>query len=404
MKQITGFFSGCARLLLFGHRHYGIWMTVLMVLSLLGLNAYCRQLAFGLATTGMGDEVSWGAYIGNFTFLVGMAAAAVMMVIPAYLFKDEGMKKVVVVSELFAVSAVVMCILFILVDLGRPDRLWHLIPTLGVFNWPRSMLTWDMIALNVYLLLNLYVCLYVLFKTYRKESPTPALYLPVVFLAILWAPSIHTVTAFLFQGLSGRPFWHSGIIAPRFIASAFAAGPAFIILVFQIAKKYGALDAGDGVVSRLRVTVTVCLLINLFLVGSELFTEFYASSEHSVFFAFLFGLHGQALLAPWMWCALGMNLAAAAILLSPFRKNQRMLGAACVLAVVGIWVEKGIGFVIPGFIPSPLGDFVEYVPTVNELLICVGIWAFGLLTYTAMLKLAIPIISGEFSSEGTPAE
>ena len=397
MKEIKGFFSGCGHHLLSGHRDYGIWMTVLMVLSLVGLNAYCRQLAHGLATTGMGDEVSWGAYIGNFAFLVGMAAAAVMMVIPAYLFKDREMKRVVVFSELFAVAAIIMCILFVTVDLGRPDRLWHLIPPWGVFSWPRSMLTWDLIVLNGYLLLNLYACGYVLTCLYRGSEPVAALYIPVVLLAVAWAPSIHTVTAFLFQGLSGRPFWHSGIIAPRFIASAFAAGPAFMILVFRVVERYGGLTAGEKVLGRLRVTVTVCLLINLFLVGSELFTEFYGGSEHSVFFAFLFGVHGSGLLTPWIWCALAMNLAAAAVLLSPLRHKGRLLEAACGLVVVGIWVEKGIAFVIPGFIPSPLGDFVEYAPTLNELLVCVGIWAFGLLTYSAMLKVAIPIISGKFS-------
>ena len=275
------FIGDVGKSVLIGNRNYWIWMTFLFTFCLLGLNAYARQLAYGLFTTGMGDEVSWGLYIANFTFLVGMAAAAVMMVIPAYIFKDKDMHAVVIFSELFAVAAMIMCILFVTLDLGRPDRLWHMIPFIGFFNWPGSLLTWDVIVLTGYLLLNLYVCLYMLYKTYHGKKPNPTVFIPVVFLAIAWAPTIHTVTAFLFQGLGGRPFWNTGLVAPRFLASAFAAGPALMILVFSILKKLGAITFEGRVIDRIRVIVTVSLLINIFLAGSELFAEFYSESAHS---------------------------------------------------------------------------------------------------------------------------
>lgn len=372
---------------------YWLWVSVLTALSLVGLNAYARQLAHGLATTGMGDEVSWGLYIANFAFLVGMAAAAVMMVIPAYIFKDREMHKVVIFSELYAVAAMIMCLLFIIVDLGRPDRLWHMLPGPGYFNFPGSLLTWDVIVLNGYLLLNLWVCFYVLYKGFNDEKPRPLLYVPIVFIAIVWAPSIHTITAFLFQGLGGRPFWNSGLIAPRFLVSAFAAGPAFMVLVFKFLKTSGAINFEEKVIDRIRIIITVSLLINIFLAGSELFAEFYSESAHTIHISHLFGLHGTSLLAPWIWGALLLNLIAALILLSPFRRNPYFLIPACIMIVAGIWTEKGLGFVVPGFIPTPLGDFVQYVPSTNELLICAGIWAFGLLLYSFLLKSAIPIVN-----------
>lgn len=376
-----------------GSRAYWIWISTLLVLALLGLNAYARQLAHGLITSGMGDEVSWGLYIANFAFLVGMAAAAVMMVIPAYIFKDKEMHKVVIFSELFAVAAMIMCLLFIVVDLGRPDRFWHLIPFIGYFNWPGSLLTWDVIVLHGYLILNLYVCIYVLYTGFHGRSPKPILYIPIVFLAIGWAPSIHTVTAFLFQGLGGRPFWNTGLIAPRFLASAFAAGPAFMILVFTILKKLDAISFESGLIDRIRVIVTVSLLINIFLAGSELFAEFYSDSAHTVHISHLFGLHGASLLAPWIWASLAMNVLAAIILLSPARHKPLALIFSCIMIVIGIWIEKGLGFVVPGFIPSTLGDFVQYLPSFNEIMLCIGIWAFGLLLYTLFLKGAIPIVN-----------
>ena len=376
-----------------GSRGYWVWFTVLLALALLGLNAYARQLAHGLGTSGMGDEVSWGLYIANFAFLVGMAAAAVMMVIPAYIFKDKEMHKVVIFSELFAVAAMIMCMLFIFVDLGRPDRIHHMVPGIGYFNWPGSLLTWDVIVLNGYLILNLYVCAYFLYESFHGRRPKPILYIPVVFLAIAWAPTIHTVTAFLFQGLGGRPFWNTGLIAPRFLASAFAAGPAFMILVFTVLERLRAISIESSVIDRVRVIVTVSLIINIFLAGSELFAEFYSQSAHTVHISHLFGLHGISLLAPWIWASLGMNILAAFILLTPARRNPIALIVACIMIVVGIWIEKGLGFVVPGFIPSTLGDFVQYIPSANEIMICIGIWAFGLLVYTIFLKGSLPIVN-----------
>ena len=378
-----------------GSVYYWLWVTFLAAISFIGLNAYANQLAYGLGTTGMGDEVSWGLYIANFAFLVGMAAAAVMMVIPAYIFKDNEMHKVVIFSELFAIAAMVMCLLFIVVDIGRPDRLWHMIPGKGYFNFPGSLLTWDVIVLNGYLILNLWVCFYVLYKGFKGEEPKKFLYIPVVFLAIAWAPSIHTITAFLFQGLGGRPFWNSGLIAPRFLVSAFAAGPAFMVLVFKFLKTIDVIEFDEKVIDSIRTIITVTLLINIFLAGSELFAELYSDSEHTIHISHLFGLHGKSVLAPWIWGALTLNGIAALILLSPLRRNSVCLILACIMIVLGIWAEKGLGFVIPGFIPTPLGDFVQYVPSVNELLICAGIWAFGLLLYSFFLKAAIPIVNAE---------
>ena len=378
-----------------GSIYYWVWVTFLATVSFIGLNAYANQLAYGLGTTGMGDEVSWGLYIANFAFLVGMAAAAVMMVIPAYIFKDKEMHKVVIFSELFAIAAMVMCLLFIVVDIGRPDRLWHMIPGKGYFNFPGSLLTWDVIVLNGYLILNIWVCFYVLYKGFKGEEPKKYLYIPVVFLAIAWAPSIHTITAFLFQGLGGRPFWNSGLIAPRFLVSAFAAGPAFMVLVFKYLKTINVIDFDEKVIDSIRTIITITLLINMFLAGSELFAELYSDSAHTIHISHLFGLHGTSVLAPWIWGALTLNGLAALILLSPLRKNSICLILACIMIVLGIWAEKGLGFVIPGFIPTPLGDFVQYVPSANELLICAGIWAFGMLLYSFFLKAAIPIVNAE---------
>jgi len=240
-KNYFTFLRRCARIAFVGDWRYYTWMGALTVLCLLGLNAYCKQFAHGLITTGMSDEVSWGVYIANFTFLVGVAAAAVMMVIPVYIYNNEELHDLVIFGELLAVAAIIMCLMFVTVDLGRPDRFWHLIPGIGQLNFPASMLSWDVIVLNGYLLLNVHICGYLLYCRYQKKMPAKWFYVPFVFIAIVWAISIHTVTAFLYVGLGGRPFWNSAIVGPRFLASAFTAGPALIILAIQVVRRVTAI-------------------------------------------------------------------------------------------------------------------------------------------------------------------
>lgn len=376
------------------------WMAFLTVLSLIGLNAFARQFVEGLQVTGMTNQVSWGAYIANFTFLVGVAAAAVMLVIPAYIYKLDHMHKVVIFGELLAIAVIAMCLLFVTVDLGNPQRFMHLVPGIGKLNFPNSILSWDVIVLNGYLLLNMHICGYLLYCHYRGRKPTWAFYVPVVFLAIVWAISIHTVTAFLYVGLAGRPFWNHPIVAPRFLASAFTAGPALIILTFQLVRRMTSYWIGDESILTLRKIMTVAMIINVFLLFCELFAEFYTETEHVAAAKYLyFGLHGHNGLMPWIWSAVTLNCIGITILITPLARQFRWLNVACVTIFFGIWIEKGMGLIIPGFVPSPLGQVVEYLPTLTEALVCLGIWAFGALLYSWMLHIAIPILDGSLTEK-----
>jgi len=381
-----------------GSMKYYAWMTVLTILSLAGLYAFAEQTVNGLAVTGMTDQVSWGVYIANFTFIVGLAAAAVMLVIPAYIYNNKHLHDVVILGELLAIAAIVMCLLFVNVDLGRPDRFWHLTPVIGVFNFPISMLSWDVIVLIGYLILNVHICGYLLYMRYLNRQPSTLLYMPFVFIAIVWAISIHTVTAFLYVGLVGRPFWNAAIVAPRFIGSAFTAGPGLMILAFQVIRHYTNYKIDDEALRILRQIVTVSLLVNLFLLGCEAFKEFYAESVHSSSARYLFfGLEGYTQLRSWIWFAIVIETIAGVILVTPsLAKTMLYTNAACILAFVGIWIEKGMGMIVPGFLPTPLGEIVEYFPTMLETLMCIGVWSFGLLMYSWMIHLAVPILSGQF--------
>lgn len=395
VRNYAVFLYRCQREAFVGGWRYYTWMTLLTVLSLVGLHAYCKQLVDGLITTGMTDQVSWGVYIANFTFLVGMAAAAVMLVIPAYVYKDESFHDVAIFGELLAVAAIVMCLLFVTVDLGRPELFWHMIPGIGRFNWPVSMLSWDVVVLDGYLFLNVWICGNLIYAEYRGRKPSKLFYIPFVFIAMVWAISIHTFTAFLFMGLGARPFWNSAIVAPRFLASAFTSGPALLVLTLQVIRRYTPYRVTNETLLKMRSIIQVAMIINVFLLLCELFKEFYTVSHRLDSAQYLFfGLHGHYALVPWIWTAMLFNIIALVLLMLPQSKALRYLNVACVLSILGIWVEKGMGMVIPGFIPTPLGEIVEYTPSVNETLICLGIWAFGFLLYTFFLKATIPVLTG----------
>jgi Ni/Fe-hydrogenase subunit HybB-like protein len=400
IRNYFTFLWRCARIAFVGDWRYYAWMGALTVVALLGLNAYCKQFVHGLIVTGMSDQVSWGVYISNFTFLVGVAAAAVMMVIPVYIYDNEELHDLVIFGELLAVAAIIMCLLFVTVDLGRPDRFWHLIPGIGQFNFPSSMLSWDVIVLNGYLLLNVHICGYLIYCRYSNRKPGKWFYIPFVFIAIVWAVSIHTVTAFLYVGLGGRPFWNSSIVGPRFLASAFTAGPALIILALQIIRRVTHYTISDKALLTLRGIVQVSMLINVFLLANEVFKEFYSGNLHVASSKYLFlGLHGHHALVPWIWTAVAFNLIAMFLLVLPISRSLKWLNPTCVLCIVGIWIEKGMGLVIPGFIPTPLGEVIEYTPSLNETLVCLGIWAFGFLCYTIFLRMSVPILQGKLSKD-----
>jgi molybdopterin-containing oxidoreductase family membrane subunit len=376
-----------------GGLRYQLFLCLLAVFMLIGVYAYLVQFNLGLGVTNMSNIVSWGFYIANFTFFVGVAAAAVMIILPSYIYKDKDLHKVVIVGELVAIGALVMCLTFVFVDLGAPLQAWHLIPGVGIFNWPSSLLTWDILVLNGYLILNLSVPAYILFCHYHHRKPDERKYRPFVFLSIFWAFGIHLVTAFLYQGLPARPFWNNPLMGPRFLASAFAAGPALIIVVLGIIDTVTTFKIDDQVFNKLRRIIVVSAIINLIMLFSEIFKEFYLPTHHSLPAIYLyFGLDGYDSLVPWIWSAVGMNiLATVTLAFNPGKNNPLVLFPASILLFVGIWIEKGIGLIVPGLVPSPLGEIVNYAPSWVEVCITLGVLALGVFIVTLLLKPALII-------------
>lgn len=396
MARIIRNFFIALRQIVVGDKRYYAWLVFLGLFIIIGVNSYVDQLQRGLISTAMRDQVSWGFYISNFTFLVGVAAAAVLLVIPAYIYNFTPIKEIVLFGELLAITAITMCILFIMVDLGQPLRVWHLLPFIGTMNFPASLLAWDVVVLNGYLAINTVIVFYVLYRLSIGKEYKMSVIGPLIILSIPWAVSIHTVTAFLYNGLSARPFWNASILAPRFLASAFCSGPAIMLILFQLIRRYSEVQIENRAIFKIAELIAYAMAINLFLLGAEVFKEFYSGSIHSTPIEYLyFGLHGKARLVPWIWFATFLNISAFFLFLLPkTRENFTTLNMACVFVIIGVYIEKGMGLVTPGFVPDSLGEVYEYSPTTQEILVAIGIWAIGAMLYTFLLKLAVPIYTG----------
>ena len=371
---------------LIGGRKYWGLLGFLATLALLGLYFYLRQFNEGLAITGLARDVPWGLYISQFTFLVGVAASAVILVLPYYLHDFKAFGKIVVLGECLAIAAVLMCMLFIFVDMGQPTRVMNVMlhPT------PNSVMFWDMMVLSGYLGLNVLIS-HVTFGAEVRGTPPPSWIKPFILLSIPWAVSIHTVTAFLYSGLGGRPFWLTAILAPRFLATAFAAGPALLILLALLLRKVTKFDAGTKAIQKLGTIAVYAMLINVFFLAVEIFTVVYSNiPEHMYHFEYLFfGLDGKDTLVPWMWTSQILGIVSVLVLLTPkVRAKETILAFGCVGLIVAIWIEKGLGMVVGGFVPSVQGHVTEYWPTGPELMISLGIYAVGAMILTVFYKVA----------------
>jgi Ni/Fe-hydrogenase subunit HybB-like protein len=367
------------------------WTLIFSLLFIIGVGfiSYLYQLREGLAITGMSRDVSWGLYIAQFTFLVGVAASAVMVVLPYYLHNYKAFGKMTILGEFLAVSSVVMCGLFIFVDIGQPSRVLNVI----MYPSPSSAFFWDFVSLGGYFLLNIVIG-WVTLESEQKDVAPPKWIKPLIYISIPWAISIHTVTAFIYSGLGARSFWFTAIMAPRFLASAFAAGPALLILLTLIVRRVSSFDPGKEAIQTLAKIVTYAIIINVFFVLLEIFTVFYSGiEEHMQHFKYLFvGLDGKSNLVPFMWVSVALAITAIILLINPHtRKRENLLVFACIAVFISIWIEKGMGLVVTGFIPSPLDQVTEYMPTIPEISITFGVYGIGFLILSILYKIVITI-------------
>ncbi len=369
-------------------RYWGLIIGLLCVIGL-GAGFWMFQLTKGLVITDLSRDVSWGFYIAQLTYFVGVAASAVMLVLPYYFHHFKDFSKMIILGEFLAISSVLMCMLFVVVDLGQPQRMLNIIfhPT------PNSVLFWDMIVLNGYLFLNAIIG-WTSLQAYRNNMSPPSWVKPLVYLSVIWAFSIHTVTAFLYAGLPGRHYWLTAIMAARFLASAFCSGPAILLLLTLLVKRLTGFDPGKKAINTLATIITYAMCVNVFFFLLELFTAFYSNMPgHMAPIVYLFkGFDGDTTLVPFMWTAAAFAIISLAMLI-PYKIRQQgpALVTALILLVIASWIDKGMGLIVAGFAPNPFEKVTAYLPTVPELIVSSMVFAIGALVLTVLWKVALSV-------------
>lgn len=378
-----------------GNSNYWMWLSFLAVFIVIGGACYVRQFLQGMYLTGMGRDLSWGLYISQFTFLVGVAAGGLMLVLPYYIHNYKAFGRLTILGEFLAIASLVMCLMFIMADIGQPIRGLNMIlhPT------PNSMLFWDMVVLLGYLTLNV-ICGWVILTAERKQVKPPKWVYFFVYVSIPFAVSIHTVTAMLYCGLPSRHFWLSAITAPRFLASAFAAGPSLILIACLIMKRVAHFDAGKEAINKLLTIIMYAAIINAFFVCLEFFVAYYSNvpgHKHSLdylFFGLEHGGHTYNNLVPFMWTSVTLcfaGLATFAYMKITKIQTDVLVAAGCIMTFISLWLDKGLGFVMGGLVVNPLNEITEYVPKLNEIAISLGIWATGFFLVTILYKIAVSV-------------
>ena len=381
-----------------GSPKYYMWLIFLLAIIGYAFIVYVFQLIYGLQMTGLTRNTSWGFYIAQFTYLVGVAAAAVMLVLPATFHHYHPYHRVIVFAEFLAIGAVIMCMLFIVVDMGQPQRVLNIIlhPT------PNSVMFWDATVLCGYLLLNAVIG-WTSLEHESRHVAVPRWVKVLVVISIFWAFSIHTVTAFLYAGLPGRHYWLSAIMAARFLASAFCAGPSILLLALLLLKRLTGFDPGKAVVKSLSITIAYAMGLNMFFYVLELFTAFYSGVPgHAHPIVFIFNGHEglNVWLNGWMWFAVVLAFASIFLLAIPkFRNNMKILPWALVMLVIASWIDKGLGLLIGGFTPNMFETVTEYAPTGREIIVALGVYAVGALVLSLLWKIALGVKreTGHFS-------
>ena len=369
---------------------YYAWLAILGGVITLGALVYLLQLFVGLRVTDLSRDVSWGFYIAQFTYLVGVAASAVMLVLPAYFHHYKKFKKMIILGEFMAIAAVVMCMLFIVVDMGQPQRVMNVIlhPT------PNSVMFWDMTVLSGYLLLNVVIG-WVTLEAERHQVDPPKWIKFFIYLSIFWAFSIHTVTAFLYAGIPGRHYWLTAIMAARFLSSAFCSGPAILLLLAFLLKRLTGFDAGKEAIQTLAKIIAYAMGINVFFYCLEVFTAFYSQVPgHMHPMVALFSGHdGHSLwVNAWMWTAVVLGLVSLLLIAMPStRDNEKILPFTLIILVAATWIDKGLGLLIGGFTPNSFEQITVYSPSIAELTIGIGVYGIGALVLSLLWKIALDV-------------
>lgn len=416
ISQPTGEAAPAGRL----NRPLLAWLSLLLVFVLVGLAAWGYQMQYGLSVTALNNVVMWGQYILFFMFFVGLSAGGLIVASAGRLFGVTRFKPIVRLAVLEATVAIMLAALFLLPDIGRPERIWHL------FRYPNvtSPMIWDIAIVTIYFTLSaLYTWLYTRADLARAGSPlafgTSAsassarrderIKGALAWVALPAAVLLHSITAWIFGLQISRGFWYSAIMAPLFVSSALVSGLALVILLALVLRRLRRLDFEDDLVAYLGGLLAVFITVEAFFVFSETLTAAYpgAAFESEPIRRMLAGPYAPLFLFE---VVVGLLVPFLVLARRRLRASPAIVATMSILAIIGILVHRlnivlnGLSYPLIEFPPGlSVGEYTAgqpsfitsywYAPSLVEWLIVLGVLAFGALVFTFAV-LVLPLREG----------
>ena len=387
-------------------------VALLSVFSLWGIISYLVQFYEGLGVTGLDQPVSWGFYVTNFVFFIGISHAGTLISAILRLSKAEWRRPITRMAEVITCMVLFIGAGQILIDLGRPDRLMNVIRH-GRYQSP---LLWDATSISAYLTASmtyLYLPMIPDIAILRDrlgkrkllysvlalgwtgtERQQRVLNRAIAIMAVLVIPiavSVHTVVSFVFS-MTLQPMWHSTIFGPYFVVGAIFSGIAALIVAMIVFRKaYGLQQFLKPIHFRyLGQLLLIMALLWFYFTFAEYLTGYYGAEpeEMKVFWAKVTGRYW-----PFFWTMVLCNFVVPLICLA--RLATHTIGkvlAASITVTVGMWLERFL-IVVPtlSFPRLPFPTAV-YAPTWVELGLMAGSFALFSLFYLLFTKF-FPIIS-----------
>jgi len=383
---------------------------------------YIRQLFYGLGVTGLNNTVSWGFYIINFVFFIGISHAGTLISAILRLSQAEWRRPITRMAEVITAIVLLIGAVHPIIDLGRPDRI------LNVFFFGRlqSPLLWDVTAITTYFTAST-VYLYVplipdiallrdktnhfrwLYEflswgytgTERQKHILERAMTILMVLVIPIAVSVHTVISFIFS-MTIQPGWHSTIFGPYFVVGAIFSGTATLLVVMIAFRKMYHLEnyLKEIHFQYLGLLLLIFAILWGYFTFSEFVTGIYGNEpmEMSVIWFKFFGPY-----AKFFWLMVVVNFVIPIVVLS-FKRLKTIKGiffASCGV-ILGMWLERLI-IVVPSLSNPRLPyDVQYYVPSLTEVSLFLGGIAMFCLGFIVFSKL-FPLVSIWEIEEGRKA-
>lgn len=395
-------------------KNFYITVSILGAISLLGLIAYITQYRTGLGVTGLSRQIFWGIYITNFVFFIGISHAGTLISAILRICQAEWRRPITRAAETITVLVLFFGVGSILIDLGRPDRMFNLIRYANF----QSPLLWDVTSIAIYLTASsiyLYVALIPDIALLRDGGARKLKWLYQI-LSLGWewterqrknlniiiaicavgvipiAVSVHTVVSFVFA-MTIQPMWHSAIFGPYFVVGAIFSGVGALLIAMFLIRKFYHLEEYLKPIhfNNLGILLLVMALFWLYFTFSEYLATFYGNepSHMTIFWSKITGDF-----APYFWSMFIFCFAIPFPLLAMGRTRNTVLGPtiASVSVVIGMWLERFV-IIVPTLISQRLAtDPVIYFPTWVEWSILAGCASLFMLLYVVFSKL-FPIIA-----------